>query len=121
MKTDKQTAIPSAGDFPITLDRALRLAVGGRSVPDRFHIFRMWWKLELERMAKIRGTASPDNTDEVVKLFREQGIDSAWLNTIRQGVKDYKASQHSERGRSGAKARWAKAKKELGDSQKRGK
>ena len=100
---------PKPEEFPITFERALRLAVGGRDVPERFRIFRAWWKASLLEMSKRTGSPIQDNTDEVVAMFR-RGVDSSWLNNMCAGIKEFKKAQVVEQCRTAANARWSKSK-----------
>src|SRR5882724_12983568 len=101
--------LPSPDEFPITFEHVLRLAVGGRDVPERFRIFRAWWRSQLVRMSHISGVVV-DNTDEAVKYFRDVGVDSGWFNHKRIGICDYKEAQKSASRREAAMARWNKQK-----------
>jgi hypothetical protein len=98
--------IPTPEEFPISFEQALRIAVGGRSVPDRFRIFRRWWKSELARIAKATGNNSRDNTDEVIVYFRANGVDESWFHNFRVGIAEYRAAQKTEQMRQTALARW---------------
>lgn len=98
---------PRPDEFPITIERALRLAVGGRDEPERFRVFRAWWKTELARVSKITGVIT-DNTDEMVRYFKQNGVDRSWLNSFCAGIAQFKAAQRSERMSNLAKTRWQK-------------
>jgi len=102
---------PSEHEFPITFDHALRLAVGGRDVPERFRVFRAWWKSELGRIAKFTGVLR-DNTDETIFYFRQNGVDCPWFTTFCKGIADYKIAKRKERMSNLAKTRWDKPKAE---------
>ncbi len=108
---------PSPAEFPITFDTALRLAVGGRSVPDRFHTWRLWWKSELAQVARRTGVVT-DNTVEMIAYFRHNGVDRCWLGSFCAGIAAYKAERGSEQRRQAAVARWGKAKKAPGKRRK---
>ena len=101
----KKPKNPSPAEFPLTFDHALRLAVGGREVPERFRIFRAWWKSELVRVSKTSGVLR-DNTDEVVMMFKRAGVDLAWFNSMRLGIEEYKAAQQIQQRRNAANSRW---------------
>jgi hypothetical protein len=102
--------LPSADECPVTFEIALRLAVGGRSVPDRFHTWRMWWKSELARVARATGVHT-DNTDKMVAYFRHNGVDASWLGSFCAGIAAYKAEQGIEQRRQAAVTRWGRVKK----------
>lgn len=99
--------MPSEHEFPITFEHALRLAVGGREVPERFRIFRSWWKSELARIAKFTGVVT-DNVDSAILYFRQNGVDQCWFQNFCNGISKFKDSQKKERMSNLAKTRWQK-------------
>lgn len=101
----KKIKTPSPAEFPITFEQALRLAIGGRSVPDRFRIWRQWWKAELARVAKTTGVHA-DNTDMMLAKFRNEGVDSIWFHNFQAGIAAYRANTLSAIKRKAALARW---------------
>jgi hypothetical protein len=102
-----KTKIPCSASFPITFEHALRLAAGGREVEPRYALFRRWWKSELHRVAKTTGAFS-DNTDQVVLMFRRDGVSADWFTCMCAGIADYKYNRGVEQRRSAANARWKK-------------
>jgi len=74
-------------------------------VPERFRVFRAWWRAELLQVSKRTGVYT-NNTDEVVLYFRKNGVDQQWLNSFCLGLKAYRAEQHIEQRRNAANARW---------------
>lgn len=106
LQNDEQ---PKAEEFPLSFKLTLRLAYGGRSVPDRVRAFRAWWRSELERMAKINGTPAVDNAAEVIGMFKKDGVDAGMFNMIRIGLTEWKQARYVDQKRQAALSMWAKA------------
>jgi hypothetical protein len=106
----KKSKLPSDAEYPITFAEALRLTVGGRSVPDRFRIWRGFWRSELSRVAKQTGVYT-DNTDAMLAHFRHNGVDASWFGCFRAGIPAYRAELGVEQRRKAIRARWGSRKK----------
>jgi hypothetical protein len=100
-------------EFPLDLERAFRLAIGGRDRAERFRLFRGYWRMALKQ-TQARYTAMglninvPDNTDAMILFLRQNGVDDAWFRNIRDGVTEFRATERAEHARKAIKARWSK-------------
>ena len=102
---------PRPGPFPIPFEEALRLAVGGRHRPDRYSVFRQFWRSELLRMAAATGLGPPvDNTDRVIARFKASGVTRLEFESLRSGVSEWRKAHAQAQRSAAARTRWSKPK-----------
>lgn len=90
-----------------SFDKVLKAAIGGRSVSDRYALFRKFWRDELNRMARTSGSPPPpDNTDAIVTMFKRDGVDPHFCSLIMNRLPEWRKESRAAANAANAKARW---------------
>jgi hypothetical protein len=113
----------------IPFDKCLRLVIGGRLKADRYRTWRAWSRAYLLKMFQVTGPAhlefdsenvphpvyaitelppERDRTDELLKHFKEKGVDQWNFALMQRDIPEWRKEQRIKQRREAAIARWSK-------------
>lgn len=96
--------------FPMPWKKALREIFGGRTEGDRTRLFRAVWRSQLQRMEKLTRRSHPDNTDETIAMFKEDGMTAEWLAGLKGDFAAWRVERDRTQRSNAARSRWEKVK-----------